>query len=322
MESRSGDDKPHLPPPSLWPIGFAVGVACLLVGLVVSFPVGFGIGAAITALFGFLWVRDVMRGHASPPPAPAAEPHVPVEAGPAPLPTEGKDAMPKPSPAELATYPRSKFLEGATLGLGAVIGGAVTLPAAGLMILPAFVGQEQEEVDVGPLENFTEGEWTIVTFMLDPEEGEVSRRTAYVRYNGLLDGAPSFTAMSNRCVHLGCPVQPAGLVLDDQRKEAEGAEGEEIRLIPVQGLSAFGCPCHGGAYDTEGNRTAGPPVRALDRYTFSIRNGHLFLGKTYSVSDVESQGAQAKIKAYKLAGPGQHIDGIEKVLYPIQPPGR
>ena len=28
----------HLPTPSLWPIGFAIGVACILVGLVVSVP--------------------------------------------------------------------------------------------------------------------------------------------------------------------------------------------------------------------------------------------------------------------------------------------
>ena len=43
-------------------------------------------------------------------------------------------------------------------------------------------------------------------------------------------------------------------------------------------VSGFGCPCHGGAYDSEGNRTAGPPVRALDRYEFSIKEGSLWLG--------------------------------------------
>ncbi len=32
MEPPSADDKPHLPSPSLWPVGFAVGIACLLVG--------------------------------------------------------------------------------------------------------------------------------------------------------------------------------------------------------------------------------------------------------------------------------------------------
>ena len=34
--SSHDNETPHLPPPSLWPIGFAIGVACLLVGLVVS----------------------------------------------------------------------------------------------------------------------------------------------------------------------------------------------------------------------------------------------------------------------------------------------
>ena len=29
-------DQPHLPAPTLYPVGFAAGIACLLVGLVVS----------------------------------------------------------------------------------------------------------------------------------------------------------------------------------------------------------------------------------------------------------------------------------------------
>ena len=37
-------------------------------------------------------------------------------------------------------FPRSRFLEGATLGLGGVIGGLVTVPAIGFMIVPAFRG--------------------------------------------------------------------------------------------------------------------------------------------------------------------------------------
>ena len=85
-------------------------------------------------------------------------------------------------------------------------------------------------------------------------------------------------------------------------------------------MSSFNCPCHGGAYDSEGNRTAGPPVRALDRYEFSIKNGHLILGRNYSVSQVVGSGAQAKIYKYDLTGPGQHIKGWEQIFYPIQPP--
>jgi hypothetical protein len=84
--------------------------------------------------------------------------------------------------------------------------------------------------------------------------------------------------------------------------------------------AGFGCPCHGGQYDTEGNRTAGPPVRALDRYDFEIKNGHIILLSTYSVSHVEGTGAQAKIHKYKEVGPGEHVDGVEQILYPLNPP--
>jgi hypothetical protein len=61
-------------------------------------------------------------------------------------------------------------------------------------------------------------------------------------------------------------------------------------------------------------------VRALDRYEFYIRNGHVLLGKTYSVSHVDGAGASAKIHKYRHAGPGQHVDGWEQIFYPLQPP--
>jgi Rieske Fe-S protein len=131
---------------------------------------------------------------------------------------------------------------------------------------------------------------------------------------------PSFTIISNRCAHLGCPVQPNGPVFDDQKKEVHGGNQQDVTLIKMLPAGGFGCPCHGGQYDPEGNRTAGPPVRALDRYDYAIRNGHLILGKTYSVSHVDGAGKAARIHKYRLAGPGQHIDGWEQIFYPLQPP--
>jgi Rieske Fe-S protein len=306
MEPRSGDDRPQLPPPSLWPVGFALGVVCLLVGVVLSWVVA-AIGAAIAAVFAFLWIREVAAGRADVPAASAPEP------------TPTPQAQP-PALGETERFPRSKFLEGATLGLGGVIGAAVTVPVAGLMVVPAFVKQGHDEVDIGPLADYPEGQWVIATFLLNPEEGEVSRRTAYIRNNGLLDGVPSFTIVSNRCVHLGCPVQPNGLVQDDQEKKTQGEAAVELRVVPVVGLSGFGCPCHGGQYDLEGNRTAGPPVRAMDRYSFSVRNGRVLLGGTFSVAEVEGAGAKARLKKYNLADPGAHVDGIESWLYPLQAP--
>ncbi len=218
---------------------------------------------------------------------------------------------------ELPAYPRSKFLELSTLGLGGVITGIVTVPILGFLVVPSFVDQELDDIDLGPLENFPEGTWIETTYLSNPREGEVSRRTAYIRNNGeLSEGVPSFTIISNRCVHLGCPVQASGPRADEEKTIQ--TEAGELTLTEVT-PAAFSCPCHGGAYDTEGNRTAGPPVRALDRYEFIIKGERLTLGQAYSVGEVKGEAAQAQIKRYGLAGPGIHVDGLSSWLYPIQP---
>jgi len=299
-------------------VGFAVGIVCILVGLIVSWP-AVAVGAALTLVFGFLWIRDVTSGYRTIPQAEpdGVEPPEPAPGIPA---HRGPPAMPETPPAEAARYPRSKFLEGATLGIGAAIGVVVTVPAVGFAVVPAFVDQGNPDIDLGPIDNFPQGQWVITHFNLRPEEGEVARRVVYIRYNGLADNEPSFTIISNRCAHLGCPVQPGGLIQSDKTKDQKASGGQEIQLTPVIGLSSFTCPCHGGSYDSEGNRTAGPPVRALDRWTYKIKNGNLVLITNFSVSSVEGTGANAVINKYQLTGPGQWVDGPEQILYPWQPP--
>ena len=312
--STHGDQPPHVPPPSLWPIGFAVGIACILTGLVVSWTVA-AVGAVIAIAFGFLWVRDVTGNVRAP--APHVEPETRRAAAGAPPASEGPDAMPPSTEEERDAYPRSTFLSAATLGLGGVIGGIITVPVLGFAVLPSFTGQKDQKVDLGPLENFPDGQWVIASYFEDETIGEVTRRTVFVRNNGLLEQAPSYTILFSRCVHLGCPIQPNGL-LDEDKKKTVG-DKKQVELTPAL-VTGFGCPCHGGQYDTEGNRTAGPPVRALDRAEFSIRNGRLWLGSFYSVGSVESTGARARIKKYGRATPGVHVDGPEAWLYPIEVP--
>jgi len=320
VEPLNGDDRPHLPPPSLWPVGFAVGVACVLVGLIVDPLVVVPIGVVLLLVFGYLWVRDATHGYRAPVPELEPEVRRPGRAAP-PIPANvGEAAMPEPEPGELDRFPRSKFLEFSTLGLGGLIGAVVTVPVLGPMLANPFRRPKALKLDLGPLTDFAVGQWQIATFMTDPSEGEVSRRTAYIRNNGDLNGEPSFTIISNRCAHLGCPVQPNGPVFDKKKKVEHMKGGNEVALIPMLPAGGFGCPCHGGQYNPEGNRTAGPPVRALDRYSYSIVGGHLVLGKTYSVAHVDGEGAHAKIHKYGLAGPGNHVDGIEAWLYPLQPP--
>ena len=150
-ETHEHDDPgAHLPPPTIWPFAFAGAVALILVGLIVSTWASV-IGIVLAVIFGFLWIRDVTRDvRAAPEPEPVvAPPPLTVE--------EGELAEPE-------RYPRSKFLEGATLGLGAVIGGIITVPVLGFAVAPAFVGQESPDVDLGPMDNYPEGEWRITTF--------------------------------------------------------------------------------------------------------------------------------------------------------------
>jgi menaquinol-cytochrome c reductase iron-sulfur subunit len=307
VDPHGPEHPPHAPPPSLWPVGFAVGIAVLLLGLIVGWHIVL-LGAILTVAFGFLWVRDVTAGV-------RAEPVADVE-------PERREARPAApvlvADDEPTTYPRAKFLEASTLGIGAAIGGIVTLPVLGMAVLPAFTSDDPNDIDIGPVEDFPEGEWRIATFLEDPEQGEVSRRTAYVRHNGDVDGVPSFTIVSNRCVHLGCPTQPNGPVEEEQAKEIETEKGL-VRLTPTA-PAGFGCPCHGGQYDAEGNRTAGPPVRSMDRYAFSIRNGRVILGDTYSVGKVEGEGKEAVIHRYEWMNPGVHVDGISALLYPLPAP--
>ncbi len=318
------EERPHLPAPTLYPVGFAAGIAVALVGLIVSPKLISPIGGAIAVLFAFLWIRDATTEYRGVPEEvePERREVRPTETAAARPADEGDAAMAAPEPGE--RFARSRFLEGATLGLGGVIGGLVSIPALGFAVIPAFTKQGEKEVDLGPLGNFPEGEWKLATFFLDPDAGEVSRRTAYVRNNGVVDGGPNFTLISNRCAHLGCPVQPNGPVFDESKKEIEVRGNQRITLIKMLPAGGFGCPCHGGQYDPQGNRTAGPPVRALDRYEYSIKNGNLYLGRTYSVSHVDLKNPDdpktALIHKYRLAGPGQHVKGVEGWLYPLQPP--
>jgi menaquinol-cytochrome c reductase iron-sulfur subunit len=296
---RQEPSEPHLPSPTIWPFAFAGGVALILVGLIVNLWVTV-IGAVIAVVFGFLSIREVTREVRGVPEEPEEEMVVveDVEEGAA------------------ARYPRAKFLEGATLGFGALIGGVITVPVLGFAVLPAFVGQDYPEIDLGPLDEYPEGTFVTATFVSEAGgEGRVTRRTAFIRNNGLREGVPSFTVISNRCVHLGCPTQPQGPPGEQRTVKTSGTD---VSLTPVQ-PSAFGCPCHGGAYDIEGNRTAGPPVRALDRYEYAIKNGSLWIGKPFSVAKVQGEGSEAVIVKYNAADPGVHVDGPEQILYPYVP---
>ena len=292
------------PPPSsgrsVWPICFAIGVILILIGVVLNWVV-FGIGVGIAALAGMFWVWDSTRTMRATT--------APVE--------EEEEAEAEAEEAE-ERYGRNVFLERTTLGLGAVIGAVITVPVIGFAVAPTFIGQGDKSINLGPLTNFPDSKFMIATFY--SRTGDVSRRTAFIRNNGTTsDGLPSFTIISSRCVHLGCPTQPSGPKDENATKKLTTDSGPVV-LVPVT-PSGFSCPCHGGAYDTEGRRVSGPPVRDLDRYSYKIDHGNLVLGERFSVGNVTGEGANAKLTTYTRFDPGQHVDGPEAWLYPVSPNG-
>jgi Rieske Fe-S protein len=280
--------------PALAPIVFAIGVAVILAGLVVNLEVIAPVGVAITVLAAVAWIRGSGRR------------------------SQVQTKTLEPATDEGEKFPRSRLLERATLGLGGLVAAGVALPAIGAAVLPAFRHTKARAIDLGPIGAFPEGKFVIATFLSDPQAGEISRRAAFVRNNGFVGKSPSFTIMSSRCTHVGCPTQPNGPIFVKKETFRRTNVGE-IKVVPTLPAGGFGCPCHGSQFDTEGNRTAGPAPRALDRYQFSVRNGRLILGPIYSVSRVDGAGGTARIHSFKRLGDGEPASGPESLLYPLDP---
>jgi menaquinol-cytochrome c reductase iron-sulfur subunit len=188
--------------------------------------------------------------------------------------------------AARAALNRGKFLTGATVGLGGLMSAVIAAPALGFVLAPAFETDKSYDVDLGPTSLYPvdkSNPFHVVTFTRSPTgDPDIERRVAFIRN----DGSDRFTAISNTCAHLGCPVR------------AFGAAG-------------FGCPCHGGQYDSEGRRIAGPPVRALNRYDTKVVKGHLILGTLYSIDN--------SLHKHQLKAPGQPVTGLLSFLYPPAP---
>ena len=105
--------------PTLAPIGFAAGLILVLIGLVTDLII-FGVGIGVAVIAGFMWVynasddvRDAPEPDADAVPA-AAEPDAPT--------------------AQPARHSRGALLGGATIGLGGVIGAAITVPLVGFAV--------------------------------------------------------------------------------------------------------------------------------------------------------------------------------------------
>ena len=209
------DDHPHVPGPSLWPVGFAVGIVVLLVGLVISWWV-VGRRRVIALVFAFLWVRDLTAGTAL-----AHAPEVEPETGGRGRAAERGDASRAVSPRS-ATRARSSSRSRRSASARVIGGARHACRRSASWSCRRSSSRASRITTSARSPTSRRASTSSPRSPRDRAQGEVSRRTAFVRYNGRQLGKqaqPSFTIISNHCAHLGCPVQPNG-PLDDAHTEA------------------------------------------------------------------------------------------------------
>jgi menaquinol-cytochrome c reductase iron-sulfur subunit len=200
-----------------------------------------------------------------------------------------------PGAFEGETVTRRRLMGLTVQGAGAVAVMGFTLPALGFAVGSALFERPPVTWEaVGAPGDFPDDTYVPKVITTVTGIGEVGKSTVYVRaYNPEIDGEQQtdipgggeFIAVSNRCMHLGCPV----------------------RFVEASGR--FICPCHGGVYDFTGSVSGGPPVRPLDRFFTRVENGQVEIGPRYSVN--------SEFKIYEnYRDPAQALDGIGPYVYP------
>jgi menaquinol-cytochrome c reductase iron-sulfur subunit len=148
---------------------------------------------------------------------------------------------------------------GILMKLGILLNGAVgmilAVPIVRYILSPVIRERRpgyESWLSLGPLAQFPEGQTRLAIYrnpVANPSDGETANIPCWVRR---VDGE-KFQVFAINCAHLGCPV----------------------RWFPQSGL--FMCPCHGGAYYSDGSRASGPPERGLFEYHYKVEQGKLLI---------------------------------------------
>jgi Rieske Fe-S protein len=141
----------------------------------------------------------------------------------------------------------------AGVAFNALVGVVLAIPIVRYILSP--IARERRPgyetwLSLGSIDQFPAGQTRLAVYrnpVTSPWDGETANVPCWVRH---IDGE-HFQVFAVNCAHLGCPV----------------------RWFPQSGL--FMCPCHGGAYYSDGSRASGPPERGLFEYAFKVENGKL-----------------------------------------------
>ena len=169
-------------------------------------------------------------------------------------------AEPKPDPAETdrlapKKVSRRSMLMALGVGINAVAAALFAVPIIGYVFAPARRKEMSADlawVSLGDLAQFPEGETRLATYrnpLVRPWDGDTANIPCWVRRIS----SEKFQVFAINCTHLGCPV----------------------RWFPQSSL--FMCPCHGGAYYSDGARASGPPPRGLFEYDYKVDHGRLVI---------------------------------------------
>ncbi len=145
---------------------------------------------------------------------------------------------------------RRRFLMLISIGAGAAVAAAASVPIVGFLISPMKRKYPPLWQDVGPLGRFNIGDTVQVNLVVSnplPWDGPAQRIAAWLRR----DNEKDFTVYSSKCTHLGCPVRW------------------------IAGAELFMCPCHGGVYFKNGTVAAGPPPKPLQQFAARVLDGQV-----------------------------------------------
>jgi menaquinol-cytochrome c reductase iron-sulfur subunit len=149
-------------------------------------------------------------------------------------------AYPDPDATLPDTPGRRRALVALVNGAVALIGGALGALLGAFALRPTVGGSTERWIRAGEMADLPPGVPVPRVLSVSRADGwyrERARQTVFLVRAGERD----VKAFSATCTHLGCQV----------RWDAEA--------------KTFNCPCHGGAYDANGQVVDGPPPRPLDR---------------------------------------------------------
>ena len=190
-------------------------------------------------------------------------------------------------------YPRNVFLERSTLGLGALIGALVTVPALGFAIAPDVHRPGRRGHRPRPARELPRGQWR--------DRPVQSRKTSPGRLETARPSSATTAAERRAELHDHLePLRPPGLP-DPARRATDGDSRERSRPTPapvaIIRTEPVGLPAARATAARTTPRATGrarPCARSTATSSRSS-NGNLVLGSRYSVGKVEGTGATRQI---------------------------